>query len=232
MTRFCFTAGTLIHTSDGLVQVEKLGVGDLVLVQPENKGERAYKKVTRTMDFGQKPVVRVYYRPVSAIEAARSEGRPVERNESRSLIVTPDHPFYVAGFEPGSMPPDEIDKAVAGWRRADCLESGALLELADGQMAVVLTVDQIWRTRTEGLGWIELSRDSDSGYLIDLRGGEVLPSLDQFVESDFVHEDGFLDRHDDQEIGDYWAYKSPVYCFEVEDFHTCYVGDLGVWVQS
>lgn len=182
LTGYFFAAGTLIHTSEGFVPIEKIEVGDLVLAQPEDKGERTYKRVTRTMHFDQKPVIRVCYTPISAIAAAISEGRPRRDADSRSLIVTANHPFYIAGYSAGSFPPDEADSYVAGWQRADRLEHGALLELADGQQAVVERVDRIWRTRTEGVGWIELSRDSDDiGHLIDLRNGEILEHWGQYA---------------------------------------------------
>jgi len=31
----CFTAGTMVHTSEGLVPIEKIGVGDWVLSKPD-----------------------------------------------------------------------------------------------------------------------------------------------------------------------------------------------------
>jgi hypothetical protein len=36
-------AGTLVHTEEGLVPIEKVKVGDWVLSKPENGGEQAYK---------------------------------------------------------------------------------------------------------------------------------------------------------------------------------------------
>ncbi|MGZ5029302.1 MAG: polymorphic toxin-type HINT domain-containing protein [Methylobacter sp.] len=41
-----------------------------------------------------------------------------------------------------------------------------------------------------------------------------------------------MDRYNDEELAEDWAYKCPVYNFEVEDFHTYYVGELGVWVHN
>ena len=52
----CFVAGTLVHTRDGLVPIEKIRVGDWVLSQPEMKGEQAYKRVTNTFVFDDKDV--------------------------------------------------------------------------------------------------------------------------------------------------------------------------------
>ena len=45
----CFAKGTLVHTKEGLVPIEKLKVGDWVLSKPEDgTGEVAYKRVTHT----------------------------------------------------------------------------------------------------------------------------------------------------------------------------------------
>lgn len=45
-----FVAGTLVHTDQGLVPIEQLKAGDLVLSMPEEGvGEKAYKKVLETL---------------------------------------------------------------------------------------------------------------------------------------------------------------------------------------
>lgn len=51
----CFAAGTLVNAVSGLVPIEEIKVGDLVLSQPEQGGERSYKRVTKTFthDFQQ-----------------------------------------------------------------------------------------------------------------------------------------------------------------------------------
>jgi hypothetical protein len=41
-------AGTLVHTKNGLVPIEKICVGEWLLSQPEMKGERAYRQVVKT----------------------------------------------------------------------------------------------------------------------------------------------------------------------------------------
>ncbi len=45
-----FVAGTLVHTDKGLVPIEQIKVGGLVLSRNENNpnGELAYKKVLKT----------------------------------------------------------------------------------------------------------------------------------------------------------------------------------------
>ncbi|WP_158586086.1 TIGR04388 family protein [Leptospira yasudae] len=42
----CFTAGTLVHTKNGLKKIEEIGIGDQVLSWDEESGEQSYKTVT------------------------------------------------------------------------------------------------------------------------------------------------------------------------------------------
>lgn len=48
-----FVAGTLVHTDQGLVPIEQINVGDLVLSKPES-GDVAYKRVVRTFKSPEK----------------------------------------------------------------------------------------------------------------------------------------------------------------------------------
>ena len=51
----CFVAGTLVHTDQGLVPIEQLKVGDLVLSKHESgEGELAYKRVLKTFNSPEK----------------------------------------------------------------------------------------------------------------------------------------------------------------------------------
>ena len=61
-TPACFAKGTLVHTKEGLVPIEKLKVGDWVLSKPEDgTGEVAYKRVTQTFAHGPTEVLNLEY---------------------------------------------------------------------------------------------------------------------------------------------------------------------------
>ena len=45
----CFAPGTLVHTDQGLMPIEKIRVGTRVLSQPEHGGERAWQPVINTV---------------------------------------------------------------------------------------------------------------------------------------------------------------------------------------
>lgn len=218
---FCFAVGTLVHTKEGLVPIENVKIGDWVLSQPEATGERAYKRVVRTTRFENKAVYRVRC-------YSESNG-----GVAQSFIVTGNHPFFVADYDKNEFPKyywPQLDNR-KGWQRADSLLSGALLELVNGDLISVSSVDPIWRTKTEGVGWIG-ARDYEVGHYIDLRDGQLKESYGGMTVSDLLGVDDFNERYETEEQSDKWAYKCDVYNFEVEDFHTYYVGELGVWVHN
>lgn len=78
-----FVAGTLIHTDKGLVPIEQLEIGDMVLSRDEHNpdGELAYKRVLNTFASPQKQkIVRVAYETVTdAVTDARI--KEVENSE-------------------------------------------------------------------------------------------------------------------------------------------------------
>ena len=219
----CFTGGTLVHTREGLLPIESIKIGDWVLSQREQTGERTYKRVVKIANFENKAVFRVKCDKLL----------PGGSFEMHNFIVTGNHPFYIARHnteDVGGRPEKDLKKP-RGWRRADLLEYGAQLELANGELLRVVGVGPIWRARTEGVGWIDSSRWSEIGNHIDLREGKIEETFAGIgVVADFMKVGGFCDRYDDEEIADEWAYKCAVYNLEVEDCHTYCVGEPGVWV--
>jgi hypothetical protein len=192
----CFIAGTLVHTKEGLVPIEKISVGDWVLSQPETTGAFAYKRVARTITFENKEVVSVDFATADSIG---------------TVVATGNHPFWVKGV---------------GWTRADLLKVGEELELKGGVKCTVFNRSPVFRTDHPNLGWIEggfgNSNADGWGRLIDFRNGHVSINYDhtQQVRNDVI----------DRNEGDYL--KTCVYNLEIEDFHTYYVGELGVWVHN
>jgi hypothetical protein len=224
---FCFAAGTLIHTKEGLKPIEDIKVGDWVLSRPEdNKGENAYKRVTRTMQFDDKPVWRV---------AVGSERTHIEQ----AVIVTGNHPFYIVD--------NNVRSSRKGWDRADSLEDFmdyALLK--DEEHCIVTKVDPLLKTKREGIAWVASGRDVSWGEYwgdhchgceIDLRGGRIQEQtelkLSEFcMEGDTEDIEGTFGNHSASGYVAPWAYQCTVYNFEVEDFHTYFVGELGIWVHD
>jgi Bacterial Ig domain/Pretoxin HINT domain/Bacterial cadherin-like domain len=200
----CFAAGTLVHTKEGLVPIEQIKVGDWVLSKPENGGDQAYKRVLQTFAHAPERVVRLgYYIPAN---------KPDKYGSNIGIInCTLNHPFWVKEL---------------GWTAADELRNHGRktvqFEDMDGADIAFSTLTNVYVSDQPNVGWIPLrGNQADSiGALWDyaehkLVNGNAL-ALDLIAA--YEHPDPFL--------------KLPVYNLEVEDFHTYYVGEHGIWVHN
>jgi hypothetical protein len=117
------------------------------------------------------------------------------------LVATGDHPFWVEGN---------------GWTSAYKLKPGQRLRQGDGKFALISGVTPVYRTGKDGIGWHPSTKSMDSRGTVFNYANNALASEED--EKQFV----FLP----QEVlnsGDPFL-RVPVYNFEVEDFHTYYVG--------
>jgi hypothetical protein len=119
------------------------------------------------------------------------------------LLVTPNHPFWVKGV---------------GWTSVESLKQGDELVYQDGSDGYVNTVDYVLQTKYPGVGHFS-DRDAGVNYFVDLRGESAVWDYGSgpFTLADSLYNDIFC-----------WQ----VYNFEVEDFHTYYVGEYGLWVHN
>ena len=71
------------------------------------------------------------------------------------------------------------------------------------------------------------------GFLINIANALRVPGQ-KFTEYnfDFHSDETFRYRGENPEWEEKWLYRTKVYNFEVEDFHTYYVGNLGAWVHN
>ncbi|MDP2345174.1 MAG: polymorphic toxin-type HINT domain-containing protein [Deltaproteobacteria bacterium] len=104
----CFTAGTLVRTSRGLIPIASIVVGDVVLARHETTGE-----------WGWFPVVQTFVRPTEQLVTIEVEGAD---SQPDLFETTPEHPFFVDG---------------RGWVEAGGVSVGDRLEGAEGTLTVV-----------------------------------------------------------------------------------------------
>jgi hypothetical protein len=203
---FCFVAGTLIHTKEGLVPIEQIKVGDWVLSQPEAQGELAYKRVVNTFRFEDKTVYSIDF----------SLDKPKTVDDVGGVVVTGNHPLWVKG---------------RGWTRADQVGKGDWLKLADGREVWVFSAEPVYRTETEGLGWIH---DGTGAAFTDTGRGRLIDFRDGRIHTDYTYATGGapwkLEGSEYRSEGT--LLRVPVYNIEVEEFHTYYASTLGVWVHN
>ncbi len=190
-TNGCFVAGTLVHTKEGLKPIEQIRVGDMVLSQPDMKGELAYKPVVNTFEFEDKVVGLLEF-------FADSKECLLGR-----LVVTPNHPFWVKDV---------------GWTSAENLEAGQRFILYDGSTAAVWQYRELRNTEVQNKAWA-CEFHPEVGNIVDFRSDSfVVIDEESWNAYALALEGGWL--------------KRKVYNLEVEDFHTYYVGELGVWVHN
>lgn len=130
----------MVWTDNGLLPIEQIKVGDLVLSQPEAKGELVYKRVVKTFEFADKEIWHVYY-----------DGPSTET--SHRIFATANHPIWIKG---------------AGWKRVDALRLGDVIELHDGNDAYVAMVGPVYETRRGNIGFVRWNQEGEEiGSLVD-----------------------------------------------------------------
>ncbi len=248
-----FVAGTLVHTDKGLVPIEQLQVGDMVLSKHESgQGEQAYKRVTKTFKSAEKkPIVKV------TIDGEKGQ---------MHLFCTPDHPFW--SFY-------DWDNHWS-WQAAIKLQYNAFSVLLKNGNEAYIAFDTSYLIQTcepdiafVDNYWRGERRIDDAEIYIDFRQQEPILIDDNIVDSYNIYRARNWENHEEKAIvyalqetpeaqflynirlanvGYYdvdfihpdekyiefvhKAYRATVYNIEVEDFHTYYVGRAGVWVYS
>jgi len=201
----CFAAGTLVHTKDGLIPIENIIVGDLVLSKHESgDGEPEYKYVTRTYEHKDRSVIYV-----------RVAGMAPEP-KAYSCILTPEHPIWK---------PNKGWVEVGTFRSTWPSQRVELLLHDDGSFVTQLPMFKHSDADSAWIPSINLPRvvREGRGVLININTLEMSGSIDP-IHSDYVKRFG---RGRDEDL-----FKTTVYNIEVEDFYTYYVTDGGLWVHN
>lgn len=223
----CFVAGTLVHTSDGLVPIERIRVGDLVLSRSgAGDGGEIYQRVVSTFEVDDKEVWYVgFYR--------QGATGYVFDDAAGFVVCTPTHRFRVVDMEDWAI--GMLGDYRNRWVPADRLNVGMVVQLAHGQRAEIVRAERLLRTSREAVGFMRYSFEGESedvGFIVDL----IDPSPTAYPKK------GLGSIRDDLVSNDIpgWKYMEDVdlalarkvYDLQVEASHTYYVDRLGAWVQS
>ena len=220
----CFVAGTLVHTINGLVPIEKLKVGDLVLSKPEHGGEASYKPVTKTFEHDFQMVYLLEFEgPFDENNWYNQDKSAVQTVTSREYILaTGNHPFYARTYNSrfgGGV------TGIDGWTEARNLGSGMPVEMIGGQLAAGEPGQILFHSDDPGIGYapFEEAHWEDGGYYVEYL---PLPSPIKVEYTSFGPPKFGPDPNAHYEI------PMTVYNIEVQDNHTYYVGTLGLWVHN
>ncbi len=214
-----FIAGTLIHTQTGLKPIEQIQVGDWVLSQPEEKGELSYKRVTQTFVCEGRKVflIRFSSREKTLLNLQAVElGKPLPYTGNPWVAVTGFCSFYTKK---------------RGWVNASSLDNGYEIELADGSFSCSYIITKIKKTPLADIGWAPWESGAwysyDGGIMVDFRSRPFKLTVDDAAEKYLYEALGeiYYPRHCPN-------IQRTVYNFKVEDNHTYYVEEYGIWVHD
>lgn len=211
-----FVAGTLVHTDKGLVPIEQIKVGGMVLSRHESgEGELAYNRVTKTFVTENQPI----WAAIAAIELEKNDALTGALKEE-FLFTTANHPFWRL---------DTPDHTKGRWVSICEIEMGGFSTSFSGQDVCLVENLEFYQTMQSNKAFYMVRPDSDDGIFldVDLYKNNMLGVPDYFSDKSLIVENW-------DENGDtiFDPYLTTVYNFEVEDYHTYYVGELGVWVHS
>ncbi|MDR2189527.1 MAG: hypothetical protein LBE62_16015 [Azonexus sp.] len=243
----CFAAGTLVHTREGLKPIEQIKVGDYVLSKPENGGEQAYKRVLKTFAHPPQRVVRVECEMppqqdefcVGAWPKGRKDATGKLTRYAPPLLVTFNHPFWTK--EEGWTSPSHMQN-----------QGSRLFNFEDvrGDSVHCWGIRNIYISDRLNIGWTPYGSDvltDQMGFLWDYVDCKLIDEDAKAIESvEYLYDlDTFFKREKEDALGivieditnqDFIDsdifFKLPVYNLEVEDFHTYYVGEHGIWVHN
>lgn len=256
----CFVAGTLVHTKEGLKPIEQIKVGDYVLSKPESgMGEASYQRVVKT--FESEEDKEVYFAAWTVEDLKVPRNHPVDRGQFPRgyAVVTGEHPFWVKHVT--TLDEESLQYIVHEVNAWISIESIIKMQqdrlrthgngfnfkvgLADGRVASLVHYKAILQHREPDLGISFLGSQYLGAW--DLCGPAIrftkdgpVATFNEHNSYDYgcLYEDDAIDYdYDDQEslvtqsMG-YLPMRRKVYNIEVENTHTYFVGELGVWVHN
>lgn len=264
-----FVAGTLVHTDQGLVPIDQINVGDLVLSKPES-GDVAYTRVLKTFKSPEKhPIMRVAYRKLLRVEPENvreflPHAKEKDWSDDLYIYCTVNHPFWTK--ESGWVNAEDlfsddrtsdVDYILIDCRGADLF---AVSQITYATPLIETTVPDIaiqkdWHTKhcepseiynvidfrsgspviltnfPEIKGLTNLMYDNSwdkSQPHIDLKKDRNHPALKSFILSKkSIDASNFLIKNKESSY-----YKATVYNIKVKDYHTYFVSETGVLVNT
>ena len=230
MTKSGFVAGTLVHTDKGLVPIEQLKVGDMVLSKHESgEGEQAYKPVIRAFKSIEEELIS--YITCCVLD----DDIKISSAINRYLFCTENHLFWT----------NDDNDSLHGWtiaQRIGFLDGEFLFVLHNNKMAFNQSPlgwkNSVWEEDNSKITFVYNDGDDpiaiydfNSGQPVCI-GGLIYKNLHPSESKS--SQDMELDSKIMQlyETGVSHPYLDYVYNLEIKDFHTYYVGRAGIWTHD
>lgn len=233
-----FPAGTFVNTYKGLVPIQNIKVGDMVLSRPEWGGKDAsteYKRVARAFSSGEDLIYRLLFVDHD-VEYSDSDS---ERLKVKALFVSVNHPIWVENKKEW-IPVCKIDDYESTFSSFDSKK-----EYSGVSVYPVLNVDKhLIQSNKNAL--FDLSKvgfcsrnemwpDSDM-VIVDSATGLKVGSNDIDHIYDVRHDYNALIIEETEYLwsflGGATTFSTQVFNLEVEDFHTYFVGKDSIWIHD
>ena len=244
-----FVAGTLVHTDKGLVPIDQIKVGDMVLSRRESdpNAQNEYKRVMNT--FKSKETTIIYYFSYEMPDPEDIQGE-------RCIFCAEDHCFWINEYLDNDENGDPLFRRISWYpaKRVDVAEEVHVLETHNNHLAFFNQIledndRQLFGFSEEEQIAVARIRDNGSGPLFDFRngrpisigGGGVCMKSCSDVQYLARTEENILypatDEHPDVQFylsltKKYDRYQDYVYNIEIEDSHTYFVSKAGIWVHD
>lgn len=247
-----FVVGTLVHTDQGLVPIEQLKIGNKVLSKAtDGRGELVYKAVTKTIQTENVPVYFANFIP-SFVDNLRFRER-MNLSLYVDVLCTANHPFWVEGKGWINADQLQINDNVL-------LKDGSTAYFSGGN-SQDRKIDVVFKTDQPNVGYIpNFHNDTNNGCFIDLETGRTLSfgGYDPVFRKLFIEDTGWRERllaqtpTEHKDTTEFYGFRhgfwqdgagivwdegegpvtTTVYNIEVEDTHTYFVGEAGIWVNN
>lgn len=222
-----FVAGTLVHTVNGTVPIQNIRAGDSVLSRSDFTNEQTFKRV---MGVRQIPATQV-----CMVELYTEEERKVALNEKRTmpielfqyLVMTDNQPLYVkgAGCVRSALSSYAKKEPALGWINATWLLNEDKLAIQSNHHVALSGPSPMYITFDQDIAFASTDRNLNYGRVVYLMGGSVSVEQDYDANIGFIEKDGAWFENETR-------FQRAVYSLQVEDFHTYFVGESGVWAHA
>lgn len=253
-----FIAGTPVHTNKGLVAIDQLKAGDMVLSKPESgEGEQLYQRVVNIIKSVDKKKICSFQHITNVPSRFKSDNPEME-----TIYLTDSYPIWVHRLGEGAalnMSYElgyEVDpNKQLGWQPASDVEDMECI-LFDNIKTILCGTwgRHLYSTDIESVFWAKPT-GYDAGLILDFRNDQQViyfigDRLDDCLSPEYMYSCGnyviygdptlhplvhdFLKMVRDTGLTHafYGEAKLTVYNLEVEHYHTYYVGELGLWVHD